>query len=127
MKITVGKLRRLIVEAAVSQAKLGLAGAHGSTRSNFDDKDDVHSRDERSPLLTRPMSVNFEPDEETRETWRQYVQRSAKAGMEEPWGENLDNWFSDDDDLGDPESMPEPHAEADPFADPHTSRSRNKF
>jgi len=86
MRVTLGQLRRMILR----EMKLGIAGAQGDARSWGkkplpDDPAPYEPPEGGETYIATEEPPNFEPDEETKEAWRQHIQNMAKASADEPW------------------------------------------
>jgi len=97
MKIRVRELRRLIAET-MNQMKLSVASSNPPAMAYGDEEeDDLLEPDVVRPFLATEPGPNFEPDEETKDLWRQHIQHQAKAGFSEPWEVEPPPWDEEHD------------------------------
>lgn len=99
MKIKVGQLRKLIAEAAMTQMKLGVASSHPPPAAwgDFEDDNVAELSAEDPTYIATELPMNLEPDDDTKEQWRQHIQSQTKAGFDD---------LADDASWGDEEEEP---------------------
>jgi hypothetical protein len=110
MRITVGRLRKLIAES-LTQMKLGVAGGEGDARAwgkkPMPDEPDPYEPEKGGPTyIATEKPINLEPDEETKEAWRQHIQNMQKQGFDELERDGWEPWKKEKAGVVKGETMP---------------------